>query len=233
MISENKEKQLDTYTVKIHKMGRWLTGLSILSMFLPCLGVLFIYDVKLNWIQIMGGAARVLAVFGIIGATEFLSFTPILGPGGSYLSFITGNLTTMKLPCTASALKIADAKPGTKKADIVSILAIGTSSIVSTVICAGGMFLISILYPVLNSEALKPGFSNIVPALIGAMSAPYFINSPRITSVPMILAVIVTIILGASFITEYDSLFSILFILITIAWARLLYKKGHISEEKS
>lgn len=233
MTLKNNEDKYDAYTIKIHKMGRWLTGLSILSMFVPCFGILLIYDVKLNWVQIIGGAAKVLAVFGIIGVTEFFSFTPILGPGGSYLSFITGNLTTMKLPCAASALKITGAKPGTKKADIVSVLAIGTSSIVSTVICAGGMFIIGILYPVLDNEALRPGFSNIVPALVGAMSAPYLVKSPRISSVPMLLAVIVTMILGASFITEYDSLFSVLFIVITVVWARLLYRKGYINEEKS
>lgn len=230
---ESREDKYDAYTIKIHKMGRWLTGISILSMFAPCLGILMIYDVKVNWIHIIGGTVKVLAVFGIIGITEFFSFTPILGPGGSYLSFITGNLTTMKLPCATSALKIANAKPGTKKADIVSVLAIGTSSIVSTIICASGMLIIGMLYPVLNNEVLQPGFTNIVPALVGAMSAPYLVKSPRISSVPMLLAIIVTIILGAAFITEYDSMFSVLFIVITVVWARLLYRKGYINEGKS
>ena len=137
------------------------------------------------------------------------------------------------MPCVTSALKIADAKPASKKADIVSVLAIGTSSIVSTTICAIGMLMISVLYPVLDNDVLRPGFGNMIPALIGAMSAPYLVKCPRISSLPLVLMLAVTGLLGAAFITEYDSMFSILFILITVAWSYFLYKRGWINESKS
>ena len=226
-------KPQDAYTLKIHRLGRILTLAAVLSFFVPVAGIALIYGIKPDWAATSQAAVKVLMIFGVIGMTEFLSFTPILGPGASYLSFITGNIVTMKLPCATSALNAAGARPGSKKADIVSALAVGTSSIVSTLICTLGMVMISALHPLLSSDALKPGFSNMVPALIGAMSAPYLVKNPRISSLPMALAVFVTLLLGASFILRYDSWFSLLFIVITVAWAYFLYKRGKIGETKS
>ena len=227
------EQEKDPYFGKVHRTGRFLTLLAILTMFVPVIGVALIFGVKMEWGPTGGAIGQLLMIFGVIGFTEFVSFSPILGPGGSYLTYITGNITTMKLPCAQTAMRVANAQPGTKKADIVTILSVGISSIISTSICAIGMLFISLLYPVLSQPVLSPGFSNMVPALIGAMSAPYILQNPRIMSLPTVLMFAATFIFGVAFIGEYDTWFSLGFMVIAALWAFALYKKGKISEEKS
>lgn len=227
------EHEKDPYFNRVHRVGRFFSLLAILTFFVPVVGVALIFGVKMEWGPTGGAIGQLLMIFGVIGFTEFVSFSPILGPGGSYLTYITGNITTMKLPCAQTAMRVANAQPGTKKADIVTILSVGISSIISTSVCMIGMVFISLLYPVLSQPVLAPGFSNMVPALIGAMSAPYILGNPRIMSVPTVLMFASVFIFGIGFIGEYDTWFSLAFMIIAALWAFFLFKKGKISEGKS
>ncbi len=42
-------------------------------------------------------------VWLVSSVAEFLIYTPMLGSGGGYLAFITGNLINMKIPCAVNA----------------------------------------------------------------------------------------------------------------------------------
>lgn len=223
----------EAYFKKIHRIGRLLSALAILSMFVPVIGISLVFKIKMEWGPASTAMVQVLMIFGLIGFTEFVSFSPILGAGGSYLTHITGNVTTMKLPCATTAMRVFNVQPGTREADIVTILSVGISSIMSTLICALGMVIINILYPVLSNPVLSPGFNNMVPALIGAMSAPYLIKNPRMTSLPLVLMFIATIVFGVAFVGEYDTYFNLAFMVIAAVWAYWLFKKGKINDERS
>ena len=41
--------------------------------------------------------------------------------------------------------------------------------------------------PVLQAEVLLPAFNNVVPALFGALGLKYFIKSPQIAVIPLVL----------------------------------------------
>lgn len=46
---------------------------------------------------------------------EYLIYVPMLGSGASYLSFITGNLSNLKIPCAVNARDLAHTKVGTRR----------------------------------------------------------------------------------------------------------------------
>ena len=111
----------------------------------------------------------------------------MLGAGGSYLAFITGNLINMKIPCAMNAREMVGAKTGSAENEIIATLSIATSSLVTILVLALGVLLLAPLQPILQSEALQPAFANVVPALFGAMAYKYYRKAPILAAVPLLL----------------------------------------------
>ena len=137
------------------------------------------------------------AVYFPVAIVEFLIYTPMLGTGGSYLTFITGNVTNMKIPCAMNARDIAGTEVGTPENEIVSTISIATSAIVTMLVIVAGVILLVPLQPVLQNEALLPAFNNVVPALFGALGLKYFSKSPQIAVVPLALMSLLCILVPA------------------------------------
>jgi hypothetical protein len=137
----------------------------------------------------LSAAAKGFLSVGIIwtvsSVVEFLVYTPMLGAGGGYLAFITGNLINMKIPCAMNAREIAGTHTGTPENEIISTLSIAASSLTTITVLAVGVLLLVPLQPILQSEALQPAFANVVPALFGAMAYQYFRRNIRLACVPL------------------------------------------------
>ena len=53
------------------------------------------------------GLLPVALLFYPTSVIEVFTYTPLLGAGGTYLSFVTGNITNLKLPCGLNAMENA------------------------------------------------------------------------------------------------------------------------------
>ena len=142
----------------------------------------------------LGAVARAFLSVGLVwtvsSVVEFLVYTPMLGAGGSYLAFITGNLINMKIPCAMNAKELVGAKSGTAENEVIATLSIATSSLVTIVVLALGVVLLIPLQPVLESPVLAPAFANVVPALFGAMAWKYFRKDPRLAMIPLAVMIV-------------------------------------------
>ena len=132
------------------------------------------------------GLLGVAPIFWTVGVIEAFTFIPMLGSGGSYLAFVTGNLTNLKVPCVLNALQAAKIDPGTEKAEAVSTIAVAVSSIVTTLIIALGVILLGSVQPILQSPALAPAFENILPALFGALAVVFVSKAWKIAIAPLV-----------------------------------------------
>ena len=123
----------------------------------------------------------------------------MLGTGATYLSFVTGNITNLKLPCVLNSRELAKTKPGTEADEVISTIATATSSIVTTIILAVGVLALTPILPKLTGEGspFTPAFDQVLPALFGALGAGYLAKHWRISFVPVIAAVIVIIFNGS------------------------------------
>lgn len=187
MNEKEKELYLEKYNERTHLFGR--IGLTIGVLLL--IAAPFMMGVSLNAMPNMTafwkGFAQIAIIYIPSCIVEFLIYTPMLGAGGSYLGFITGNLINMKIPCALNARDIVGTKAGTPENDIVSTLSIATSSLVTTVVIALGVLLITPLRPVLEAEVLQPAYNNVVPALFGAMAYQYFRKGKNLVALPLIV----------------------------------------------
>ena len=162
-----------------HRLGRLVTVVALVLL----IGAPFVIGLYLGVMPDLSAAAKAFLAVGLVylvsGIVEYLIYVPMLGAGGSYLAFITGNLINMKVPCAINARDIVGVKSGTPENEILSTLSIATSSLVTILVLAAGVILMIPLQPVLQSEALRPAFDNVVPALFGAMACKYYrMNRP-------------------------------------------------------
>ena len=157
------------YEKGTHRLGRAVSLLTLIML----LSAPFLIGGYLGVMPNLSAASRGFLAVGLVwtvsSVVEFLVYTPMLGSGGSYLAFITGNLINMKIPCAVNARDLAGVKVGTKENEIVSTLSIAVSSLVTILVLALGVLLLQPLQPLLQSPVLQPAFDNVVPALFGAL----------------------------------------------------------------
>ena len=187
MDERQKEQFFMEFNNSLHRLGKLLLIVSMILL----LSVPFVIGALNNVMPGLGGFLNGIAKVGIIyipvAIVEFLVYTPMLGVGGSYISFLTGNVTNMKIPCAMNARDMAGTTVGTPENEIISTISTATSAIVTTLVIVVGVILITPLQPVLQSEALLPAFNNVVPALFGALGLKYFAKSPKIAVIPLTL----------------------------------------------
>lgn len=181
----NTEKD---YYSSIHKLGRWSTLTAVFLMLLVPILTMVIYKVRLNWALTLSAMMQMAIVFIPTQLTEVLSYAPIIGAGGTYLAFVTGNVSNMKLPAAASCHKMANVEPSSDEGEVISVLAIGTSAIVTAALLFIAMLASAPLANVLQQPALQAGFNNIMPVLMGAMFAPYLKNHAKLVVLPLVIA---------------------------------------------
>lgn len=194
MNEKERNNYIEKYNKKTHVLGRTVSIITLVML----LGTPFLMGTYLGAMPNLPAVAKGFFAVGIVwtisSVVEFLIYTPMLGSGGSYLAFITGNLINMKVPCAVNAKDIVDAKTGTQENEIISTLSIATSSLVTILVLAFGVLLLVPLQPVLQSEILQPAFSNVVPALFGAMAYKYYRTNIKLSLVPLVIMSVLFII---------------------------------------
>lgn len=193
----SKNKTVNSpYIEKTHFWGRIFSVIAFfILMAVPTL-ITIHYDAHPTIGQVFDGFKSVALIFWTAAILEIAVYAPMLGTGASYLSFVTGNTTNLKLPCVLNARELAKPKPGTDEDEVVSTIAVATSTIVTTVILAAGVLALSPVLPKIKSSFFAPAFNQVMPALFGALGAGYFAKYWRISFVPILTAVIALVFNG-------------------------------------
>ena len=187
MNETERKAYLEQFNRRTHVLGRTVSAITLVLL----VGAPFLIGTFLGAMPDIGAVAKGFLSVGLVwtvsSVAEFLIYTPMLGAGGGYLAFITGNLINMKIPCAVNARDIVGTKTGTAENEIISTLSIATSSLVTIVVLALGVALLVPLQPVLQSPVLPPAFANVVPALFGAMAYQYFRKNVQVAVAPLVV----------------------------------------------
>ena len=219
----------ESYNKRTHVIGRISSAIALVML----VGAPFLIGRMLGAMPDIGAVGKAFLSVGLVwtvsSVVEFLVYTPMLGAGGGYLAFITGNLINMKIPCAVNARDLAGVKTGTAENEIVSTLSIATSSLVTIVILALGVLALQPLQPVLQSPALQPAFANVVPALFGAMAYQYYRKNIVVAIAPLaVMSVLFTLAPGLISSTSFMIIPSGA---LAIGIAYTIYKKKKASKE--
>jgi hypothetical protein len=212
------------YEEQIHVYGRiWMLTAFFVMLMVPT-AICTYYSAWPSISAVAKGLLGVAPIFWTVAVIEVLTFTPMLGSGGAYLAFVTGNLTNLKVPCALYAMENAKVKQGTLEGELISTIAIAVSSIVTVVIIALGVLLMTPLTPILNSDLLKPAFDNILPALFGGLAVVYVSKNWKIAITPLIFMILLFVSVPS--LAGSVSVLVPVGALIAIGVARVLYIKG-------
>ena len=222
-----KDNKNLTYMDTVHRDGRiWNISMMVLLMLFP-VAVCLIFNTSPDWEGVGLGLVATAPMYWAVGIVEVITFIPMLGAGGSYLSFVTGNISNLKLPCAINALENAKADAKSEEGEIISTIAIAVSSIVTIIIIAIGVLLIIPLQPLLESPVLKPAFDQMLPALFGALGVALVSKNWKIAIAPIVLMLALFVFVPALNSGTVGIMVPV-GVLFTILVSRILYKKGII-----
>lgn len=220
-------KKNRSYMDSVHRDGRiWNLCMAAALLAVPVV-VAAVFGVTPDWNALLLGLAATAPMYWAVGAIEVVTFVPMLGAGGAYLGFVTGNISNLKLPCALNALEQNGVTANSEEGEVISTIAIATSSIVTTLIIIVGVICIVPLTPILESEVLVPAFEQILPALFGGLGVAFVSKNWKLAVAPVLLMLVLFILIPdlnsgtVGIMVPVSALF-------TIAVARFMYKKGVI-----
>ena len=221
-------KKLDnknlTYMDTVHRDGTiWNLSMMLILLLFPVV-VAITFGAMPDWKGVALGLVATAPMYWAVAVVEVITFIPMLGAGGSYLSFVTGNISNLKLPCAINALQNADADPKSEEGEIVSTIAIAVSSIVTIVIIAIGVLLLAPLESVLSNPMLTPAFDQMLPALFGALGVALISKNWKIAVAPILLMLALFIFVPSLNAGSVGIMVPV-GVLFTLAVSRILYKK--------
>ena len=222
---DNKKEM--TYMNSVHRYGK-IWGFAILGiLFLFPITLSLVFSVVPDWAALAKGALAVAPMYWAVGIIEVITYVPMLGAGGAYLSFVTGNISNLKLPCAIDAMEKANVKSNSEEGEIISTISIAISSIVTMVIILLGVILIVPLTPLLESPTLQPAFAQMLPALFGGLGVVFISKNVKLAIAPIILMLALFISIPALNSGTVGIMVPV-GVVFTIAVARIMYKKGII-----
>lgn len=214
-----------TYMDSVHRDGRiWNLSMMVILFAFP-VAVAVIFDAAPDWKGFLMGLVSTAPMYWAVAVVETFTFVPMLGAGGSYLSFVTGNISNLKLPVALSALEQAGVSVSSEEGEVVSTIAIAVSSIVTTLIIVLGVLLITPLTPVLSAPVLAPAFAQILPALFGGLGVVFISKNFKIAIAPVCLMLVLFITIPALNAGTVGIMVPVS-VLFTLAVSRILYKKN-------
>ena len=214
-----------SYIDSVHRDGSiWNLSMTFLLLAFP-VAIAIIWGVLPDWQGLAMGLLATLPMYWAVGLIEFFTYIPMLGIGGSYLSFVTGNISNLKLPCALNAMEQNNVSANSEEGEIISTIAIAASSIVTTLVIILGVILIIPLTPILQAPVLQPAFEQILPALFGGLGVAFVSKNWKLAVAPVVLMLFLFI-----FVPALDSgtvgIMVPVSALFTIVVGRIMYKRG-------
>lgn len=213
-----------SYADSVHFYGRIWDVAALAAFIMIPVSICLHLEVWPEAGHIVKGLMPVAMLFYPTAVIEVFSYTPLLGAGGTYLSFVTGNITNLKLPCGLNAMENAGVRANSEEGEVISTIAIAASSIVTTVIIALGVLLFSPILPYITDEnsAFAPAFNQVVPALFGALGISYFAKHWKISILPVAVMILVLLISGGL----ATGVLIPIGLVVSLLGAHIMYKKG-------
>ena len=203
----------------------WIWTATVVILCVPIAACIH-YNAWPEMTAVLKGLLGVAPIYWTLGLIEVVTYTPMLGTGGTYLAFVTGNLTNLKAPSALNAMESAEVKPGSEEGEVISTIAIATCSIVTTLVLVVGVFGLSMITPIMNSPVLKPAFDNILPALFGGLGIVYISKNWKLAITPLLF--MITLFLLVPSLASSVGVLVPVGVIITLTAARVMYKKGWV-----
>ena len=214
----NEQKYHEVWTTPVIRLGISTMLLACVLSFIPLIYLYMVHGILPPFSAALTAWGLVASVFGAFYIVEPISYYPILGLAGTYISFLRGNISNLRLPCSAMAQEVVGVEEGTKQAEIIGTMGIIGSVVVNlagvTLAAFVGAWLIG-LFPAFVADAFR---KFTAPAIFGAVFGQFAMRQPKLA--PFALAIPLTLLhfKAPIWLVILASVFG------TIAISRIVYK---------
>lgn len=214
------------------RLGIWSTLAGIVLMFLPGIYLALRYDTWLGFGAFGKAFLICLIYFGINWFLEPVLYFPPLGMVGTYMSWLSGSITSAKIPAAVVARSELGVADDSQEAEVVTVYALYGATLsnaaVLTLIAVLGSVLLRIL-PEVVRQALA---TYVMPSLFGTLLAMFGCEMPLLTFPVFGVMILIHILVAAGFVPIpapiFTAILPIFAVVGTVWYARFLYKKGKI-----
>ena len=192
--------KLTPYMNKVHLVGRLASLLCILVFGGVGIAVCTYFDLDVSFGQFLSVWGYIFVILFMSSIMEFVGSLPVLGAGATYVSFITGNVSTMKLPAvTAAMAKIGmKVEQGSDEYEVLTTICTCVSSLLVIVAITIVICFTDVFSPVLEWGPIQPAFTYIMPAICGLLLAGPLFQNPVIIIPTVIGGVAATLLSGGN-----------------------------------
>ena len=176
-----------SYMDKVHTWGRISCIISLVFFLCIPLAISLHFNVWPN-LSVIGKGLASLLIFFVTGVVEVIAYSPMLGAGGTYLSFVSGNIMNLKMPCALNAMENATVKANTEEGEVITTIAIAASTITTTVIIAVFVIIFALnpkFSEIMSSDTFSPAFQQVTYTIFGSLAATYFVKHWKISIFPI------------------------------------------------
>lgn len=222
---------LNEYDAQTHRIGRIWTIAALLMLIAVPLLFCLINGVLPEWDSFLQGAVAIIPMYWAIGLIEVFNYSPMIGSGGTYLAFVTGNLANMKVPAAQVTMNKVGISASSEQGEVLSTIAVAVSSIVTTLILLAGLVLVIPIANLINADpTLKQVFSlsdgYVIPALFGALGVVFVSKSWRLAVIPTLLIVALFMLMPGTL--DIAGILIPVMSILAVLLARLMYKKNMV-----
>ena len=186
----------DEYMPKMHKIGKITGALGVLLTFSPALALGLVYGLWPNWGALGTAALTAITSFAILWFVEPLSYYPVVGPVGTYMAFLSGNISNMRIPCASMAQVGAGVEPGTEKGSIIATIGMGVSIVINTVILSIGVIAGQAVLSMLPASVVA-ALNYLLPALFGALLVQFGMKAKAHTVIMLVFGCLICLGINA------------------------------------
>lgn len=167
-----------SYMLQMNRIGK-ITGYGGAALsFMPLFYLWLFQGLSPDWAAFATAMLTCISTFLVVQIVEPISYFPVLGPVGTYIAFLSGNISNMRVPCATVAQKAAGVEAGTVQGSVIATIGMAVSVIFNvTVLTIGTILGVGIL------EAMPPEIQNslnyLLPALFGALLVQSSMKDPK------------------------------------------------------
>lgn len=176
------------YMPRVNRLGKRTGYLGALLAFTPAVMLAVVYGILPRPAALLTAFIGGASAFGVLWFVEPISYFPIVGSAGTYMAFLSGNISNMRIPCASMAQVAAKVEPGTEEGSIVATLGMAVSIVINVSVLTVGAILGTSVLSMLPPH-VTASLNYMLPALFGALLVQFGIRKKKHSIVMLVLAI--------------------------------------------
>ncbi len=192
----NKDYFENEYMPQMHRIGKLTGFLGVVLSFAPAAVLAVVYGLLPNPAALLTAFIAAASAFGFLWVVEPISYFTVLGPVGTYMAFLSGNISNMRVPCASMAQISAGVEPGSNEGSIIATIGMATSIVINVSVLTIGVILGSSVLSMLPASVTE-ALNYLLPALFGALLMQFGLKQKSLATTMLVFSILVCVALKA------------------------------------